>query len=874
MKHGEIVKYIRQRLSLRAPQLKSLEILDDVLDTVKLEKDADIQTQLAAVQEKYSDIKNFDREFMNICFALATGVGKTRLMGAFISYLHKAHNINNFMIIAPNLTVYNKLVADFTPGTTKYVFKGIDVFYQNPPVIVTGDNYQHGSGVMEDALFKSVVINIFNISKLYEKAKKTPGNDDPNAGVPLIHRLRETLGESYFEYLSSRPDMVMLMDEAHHYRGDNEGCRAINALKPVLGLELTATPRIIRNNREIPFNNIAYSYNLAAAMKDGFVKEPAVATRKNFDASNYGKDSAELEHLKLNDGIFLHEQTKLALEAYAFNNNKPQVKPFMLVVAEDKAHADELENYLISTEFKAGAYADKVIKVYSGKSEAGDDAVKQLLEIEKPDNPIEIVIHVNKLSEGWDVTNLYTIVPLRAANSVTLVEQSIGRGLRLPYGERTGVAEVDTVTVVSHDNYAKIITAAQEGKILMLKKITIGDDQTPVEGKKKVVLTPKADAETVPGNTEENKEETPGKASEKTPLAQLKDAADDAADSGKVQTVEATAEQVIAENPAEETQIKEAVKTFQDITIEIPRIFLERPKQAVVKGYAYFSLNTSEMPKYAIDDRLQITILRTGKRITFDSQKEQNDISLARQILLAKLLAFDDLDYDENADLVQSLVSECVEYFQKQHGDAVACNILRNDTEKIANNIHQQIEAHAVYGDIEYNVKVCPGYFKLTRQCVSIYQNESPRSYRIAIPAGEKNKIKGMIFSGFKKCLYDQQKFDSDPEREFSRVLEDSDEVIKWFKPALSNFAISWMQGNYQPDFIVETTDAKYICEVKADNELDDNEVVGKMDAALLWCKRASEGDAKPWFYLLIPHSKITLNLDFSGAKVKFRKSM
>ena len=486
MKHGEIVKYIRQRLSLRSPQLKSLEILDDLLDTAKLEKDADIQTQLAAVQEKYSDIKNFDREFMNVCFALATGVGKTRLMGAFISYLHKAHNINNFMIIAPNLTVYNKLVADFTPGTPKYVFKGIDVFYQNPPVIVTGDNYQHGSGVMEDALFKSVVINIFNISKLYEKAKKTPGNDDPNAGVPLIHRLRETLGESYFEYLSSRPDMVMLMDEAHHYRGDNEGCRAINALKPVLGLELTATPRIIRNNREIPFNNIAYSYDLAAAMKDGFVKEPAVATRKNFDASNYGKDSAELEHLKLNDGIFLHEQTKLALEAYAFNNNKPQVKPFMLVVAEDKAHADELENYLISTEFKAGAYADKVIKVYSGKSEAGDDAVKQLLEIEKPDNPIEIVIHVNKLSEGWDVTNLYTIVPLRAANSVTLVEQSIGRGLRLPYGERTGVAEVDTVTVVSHDNYAKIITAAQEGKILMLKKITIGDPKTPEEGKKKL----------------------------------------------------------------------------------------------------------------------------------------------------------------------------------------------------------------------------------------------------------------------------------------------------------------------------------------------------------------------------------------------------
>ena len=131
-----------------------------------------------------------------------------------------------------------------------------------------------------------------------------------------------------------------------------------------------------------------------------------------------------------------------------------------------------------------------------------------------------------------------------------------------------------------------------------------------------------------------------------------------------------------------------------------------------------------------------------------------------------------------------------------------------------------------------------------------------------------------MLFAGFSKCLYHQQKFDSDPEREFSRILEDSEEVIKWFRPALSNFVIAWLKGNYQPDFIVETTDAKYICEVKADNELTDPDVTAKMDAALLWCKRASESDGKPWIYLLIPHSKVSENLEFSGAKAKFRKEL
>lgn len=66
---------------------------------------------------------DFGRDFPSLCFALANGVGKTRLMGAFISYLHLAHSLCNFFVLAPNLTIYNKLIADFTLNTPKYVFK-------------------------------------------------------------------------------------------------------------------------------------------------------------------------------------------------------------------------------------------------------------------------------------------------------------------------------------------------------------------------------------------------------------------------------------------------------------------------------------------------------------------------------------------------------------------------------------------------------------------------------------------------------------------------------------------------------------------------------------------------------------------------------
>lgn len=75
----------------------------------------------------------------------------------------------------------------------------------------------------------------------------------------------------------------------------------------------------------------------------------------------------------------------------------------------------------------------KVLQIDSSTKK--DEEIEQLfVSLENPENEIEIVIHVNMLKEGWDVSNLYTIVPLRAANASVLIEQTIGRGLRLPFG--------------------------------------------------------------------------------------------------------------------------------------------------------------------------------------------------------------------------------------------------------------------------------------------------------------------------------------------------------------------------------------------------------------------------------------------------------
>ena len=109
-----------------------------------------------------------------------------------------------------------------------------------------------------------------------------------------------------------------------------------------------------------------------------------------------------------------------------------------------------------------------------------------MLTIEQNTNPVEIVLHVYKLKEGWDVNNLYTIVPLRTASSKILREQMVGRGLRLPYGERTGDKDIDSVMLTAHDKFKEIIEEAQKGDSIFNKGNIIKAEELE---KEKIIFT-------------------------------------------------------------------------------------------------------------------------------------------------------------------------------------------------------------------------------------------------------------------------------------------------------------------------------------------------------------------------------------------------
>jgi len=876
--------YIKNRLSLRKPQEDSLFILAELLEKLELGKSVNLETELEKVKSSYPTCEDFERNFVSLCFALATGVGKTRLMGAFIAYLYLEKGIKNFFVLAPNLTIYNKLITDFEDASNpKYVFKGIGEFVHNKPVIVTGDNYQYAKTVFDESEIK---INVFNISKI--NAETRGGN------VPRIKRLSEYLGQSYFEYLTSLEDLVLLMDESHHYRADR-GMEVINELNPILGLELTATPQVERGNNSIKFKNVVYEYSLALAIRDGFVKEPSVATRRDFDPSKYTVE--ELDRIKLEDGIRIHEDTKVALDIYHRDSKQKLVKPFVLVVAKDTEHASQLKQLIQSSAFFEGRYADKVMEIHSNqRGGEKEENIQQLLSLEDYDNKIEIVIHVNMLKEGWDVTNLYTIIPLRTAASLTLREQTIGRGLRLPFGKRTGVVKVDKLTIVSHDKFQEIIDEANKPDSIIRKENIIIIDDTDIQQPKEAVTST---SKFIQSFTEEEKRieaivEPEKKQQEKSKLETKKyiyehlptltDVAKNVNDLSSAEVKKVAVDNYkkeIESDPQQAMFVEDRVKEFQENydvivedfkqnLIEIPRITIQ-PVEEVKSGFKDFDLDTSNLNYLPVSEEIIRRTLRDHQTDVIAGKqwgRIQND-SL-ENLIVNELMNYPEIDYDEQSELLFKLANQCVEKFESYlNNEDDIINVVQYHKSEIGRFIYQQMMENFYIESPDFQKPIIDvkAFTKIEDHNYSKYTQDKIHDFRETItPTGS---IPSKIFTGFKKTYHNLYKFDSKSEKDFSIILEGDNAVIKWLRPAPIQFRIYWDHNSrqYRPDFISETDSNIYMIEIKKEGDIDDSEVIEKARAAKEYCKYASEyaleNNGKEWKYLLIPHNAVNLNMSF-----------
>ena len=854
-------------MSLRPPQRRSLELLSRLEEILELKKDQEIEAAMEIVRNdpEFTCFKEFERDFPSFCFALATGVGKTRLMGAFITYLYRSRGFRHFFVLAPNLTIYDKLIQDFTPNTPKYVFQGVSEFAVSPPGLMTGDTYEQ-TNIDAFDLTHSVVVNIFNVSKI---------NSEVRGGAsPRIRKLSEYIGTSYFNYLAELPDLVLLMDESHRYRA-SAGIRAINELKPVLGLELTATPK--KDGAE--FKNIVYSYPLGKAMADGFVKEPAVGTRSGFDAKNYRNDD-ELDALKLQDGIRFHEYTKVELELYAKQNDRATVKPFMLVVARTTEHANELEAVIMGDEFFEGRYKEKVATVHSNQSgDIKDENLKNLLAVEDPANSTEIIIHVNKLGEGWDVTNLYTIVPLRAAASEILTEQTIGRGLRLPYGQRTGVKAIDRLTIVAHDRFQAVIDAANKPDSLIHDTVVLGKDVPITKMETKTVKPYYAvnlglNGGTAPLQPElvlsTEKEKLIGRmvlevATQLPKMAGSKNLRDPEVRAKIVQRVmdihrpQATLEEAIEKSEVEEVVDKATEAMIQKL-IDIPKIVIV-PKEDSTAGFSDFKLDLGTINYQPTEQDLIQHGLATNTQDRITTADKGPSEKRLEDYIVRHLIDYNEIDYAKHSELLYSLAGQVVSHLHSYlKDDREVGSVLQAYGRRIAETVRSQMLAHYHESHTEYVATVKQGFATLRENVFDVPAGQA--MWQFTREPDNREDVPKMVFSGFERCLYPLQKFQSHPELRFARILERRDGAEKWFKPAPRQFPIFYKGGHqYEPDFVVETSTEKLLCEPKRASEMKDEVVLAKAEAAIQWCKEATkhetEHGGKPWKYVLIPHDEI-----------------
>jgi len=888
-----IANYIKHRLSLREPLQDSLDIVVRVAHECSLKKEADLAEELQIVKTLFPTCTDFEREFPSIAFSIATGVGKTRLMGAIIAYLNLQNGIRNFFVLAPNLTIYDKLIEDFgNPGYAKYVFNGIAEFVHRRPVIITGDNYTQQGSLFDG---EEIRINIFNISKFNSdnKGQKKDGVILP----PKIKRLSEYLGQSYWNYLSGLTDLVILMDEAHRYHADASK-NAINELKPVLGLELTATPFDEKGHQ---FNNIVYEYSLAKALADGrYVKNPAIATRRNFQRGSL--NDREVEIIKLEDAISIHQDTKTELELYASNNGVKLVKPFILVVCKDIAHAKDIFELINSDTFYEGQYKGKALQIDSSTKKE-EDIERQFISLENSDNDIEIVIHVNMLKEGWDVTNLYTIVPLRAANASVLIEQTIGRGLRLPYeGKRTGVDKIDKLTIVAHENFEAIIKEAKNPNSI-LNKVSFVEISAEDLSNKTVVVTSKtviekrfeveqAKIDTLNNLQEKQKAQTNIDARKAiinvlptfNSLPEVRRVEDLNKEEVKRQVIRQVEENLsqgqgnlFAVQIVEEAKViyETMVTDYKKNIIEIPRIDID-PGETRAE-FKHFDLDVAGFSFHALEQE----IIRMGLTDTMiETIKAKSSGSYGNPIkqVIAELIDYPEIDYDDNAELLYHLSTQAVnavkEHLEKEEELPQAIFQFKS---AIAERIYQQMksEPHFQLHITGFRTKkVLP--FDAIRQWNFSALPNGYRDYREVI--SPISLIPKFIFTGFQKACHFDYKFDSKTEQDLAFVCENDKVVEKWLRPAPNQFHIYWDNSSkrYEPDFVVETSEGIYIIETKAESEIEDKDVIQKKIAAKKYCDYASaftaKNGGKKWHYVLVPHSAVSRTVSIKFLITQYTK--
>jgi len=720
-------------------------------------------------------------DFARYCVKMATGSGKTKVMAMAIVWQFAnavreddTQFAKNFLVLAPNVIVYDRLRSDFESGkifrTDPLIPKHFQWWWEME-YYMRGDTERTNS---QGALYLS------NIQQFYERANKADDEETDEMTAMLGSRPPATKTEiSDFDIRIAKRDglLMVLNDEAHHTHDEesewNKFIRKLHAEKALSAqLDFSATPRYSKGSL---FAWTVFDYPLKQAILDQIVKRPIKGISKIDEAKS---DIASVRYKGfLTAGVERWREYTEQLEPL-------KKKPILFVMMNNTDEADDIGDWL-RTKYPKEFSGDKTLVIHTDKSgeiskKDLDAARKTARDVDDDKSPVNAIISVLMLREGWDVQNVTVVVGLRpyTAKANILPEQTIGRGLRLMFRNLAG-GYTERVDIIGNNAFMEFVEDLEKLEDLKFETFQIGKDKLkiltiqPMEGKKKFDI---------------------------------------------------------------------GIPDISPILTRKKSLAEEIGKIDVMK----FNINKLPLKGKEIEDTK--TFIYEGRDILTDEKLLEREYSIPPAQTAQEVIGYYARRITQNIKLPSQfavLAPKVTEFFEhKAFGKTVDLNdsnVILAISSKIANFVVIK-EFEKALREIVIEIK--------KPQLLSI-----GRFLSITPPFPTSKKVLEA-----KKTIFNYTPCDNDFEFNFSKFLDKSEDIKAFAKlPEQFGFCIQYTDTianirNYFPDFIAITDDkTNWIIETKG---REDIEVRLKDNAAINWCKTATELTKENWKYIKVPQKE------------------
>jgi type III restriction enzyme len=434
-------------------------------------------------------------DFARYCVKMATGSGKTKVMSLaiawqFLNAVREPEAVakdyaKTFLLIAPNVIVLERLRLDFSGGG---IFRFDPVIPRELGIFWDFDCVMRGEAEKAPA---EGMLFLTNVQQFYERADRN-GNEEPDAMTAVLGQKPPTkkLDLSDFDdRIALRAGHLMVLnDEAHHTHDENNEwnvtIRSLHGKTPITAqLDFSATPRF---EKGAIFPWTISDYPLKQAILDGIVKRPMKGIAHITEAKS--------EYASVRYKGYLTAAVERWRE-YRTQLTPLKQKPVLFIMMHDTDEADDVAGWL-REKYPAEFGAEKTQVIHTKKSgeikDSDLDAARiAVREVDSLDNPINAIVSVMMLREGWDVRNVTVVVGLRpyTAKANILPEQAIGRGLRLMFRD-IGADYTERVDIIGNQKFLDFVDDLEKLEELHFDAFELGKEKLkivtilPLEGRK------------------------------------------------------------------------------------------------------------------------------------------------------------------------------------------------------------------------------------------------------------------------------------------------------------------------------------------------------------------------------------------------------